>query len=476
MTEVNSRECTANDFASYAGYWKAYQDRSYVGQNECQLDGVTNKCCNYWEKSLASNLKSLMLIMKYSQLHGKSSDAYEEYSKDFIINDLVIKNLGFTTNQSLVFTDEDFNNLRNLRNSLLVTCALGTKDLADLEEKLESGNADELPSCKSFDPMTTNRGICHTFNAISFRAMGKDNHYMNSFVDTYHPKESDELEPIPGAGVQNGFKFILDANSVGRPNPDPGTKRAADFRVALSDAFSPFDVQSEPVYVKAGTTTRIRVTPEVTGSAVGLQDSLSVAERECRYRDENENMKIFNDYTRAGCRFECMLDNAFDICQCSPWNYPYIKTGDIEICDMFGTACFNEMMSQVAFGEQCDCPSDCEEVSFTQFETNKDLNAEELCSDQTSWVYKYIANAKRNREGDAYKEAIQKVTNNARVDQSVIDVEECQNIVKYDLAIVTMEIAASSYSEFVREEATSIGKILNYFGATFPPPGSGSGS
>ena len=31
------------------------------------------------------------------------------------------------------------------------------------------------------------------------------------------------------------------------------------------------------------------------------------------------------------------------------------------------------------------------------------------------------------------------------------------DLVKYDLAIVTMEISVSTYSEMVREEATSIG-------------------
>ena len=34
------------------------------------------------------------------------------------------------------------------------------------------------------------------------------------------------------------------------------------------------------------------------------------------------------------------------------------------------------------------------------------------------------------------------------------------DLVKYDLAIVTMEISVSTYSEMVREEATSIGNDL----------------
>ena len=98
-----------------------------------------------------------------------------------------------------------------------------------------------------------------------------------------------------------------------------------------------------------------------------------------------------------------MLQNAYDTCKCTPWNFPYIETGEMEICDMFGSACFNDMMSQVVIGEQCDCPEDCDSVTYTKFETSKDLNVEELCSDTTSWVYKHMKNTKRNVEGHAYR-------------------------------------------------------------------------
>ena len=207
-------------------------------------------------------------------------------------------------------------------------------------------------------------------------------------------------------------------------------------------------------------TFRVRITPGYTSSADGLQDGLTIEQRKCRYRDENEKMKIFSDYTRAGCRFECMLDNAYDVCKCIPWNYPYIVTGEMEICDMFGAACYEELMGQVFIGEQCDCPEDCDEVSYDKFETNKDLNVVELCADTTSWVYKYMRDRKHNREGYDYRSSIDKVLNNPYVDQSEINKIECENMVKYDLAIITMEVGVSTYSEFVREEATSIGKYI----------------
>ena len=101
-----------------------------------------------------------------------------------------------------------------------------------------------------------------------------------------------------------------------------------------------------------------------------------------------------------------MLERAHTVCGCTPWNFPYIASGDIEICDLFGSTCFFDLMSDTGFGEQCDCPEDCDEVSFSKFETSKDLNADELCTDTNSWVYKYMRTVKRNVEGYDYRQVI----------------------------------------------------------------------
>ena len=57
----------------------------------------------------------------------------------------------------------------------------------------------------------------------------------------------------------------------------------------------------------------------------------------------------------------------------------------------------------------------------------------------------------------SYRSSVKKVLVEPYTDQSILDKAECMDLVKYDLAIVTMEISVSTYSEMVREEATSIG-------------------
>ena len=120
-------------------------------------------------------------------------------------------------------------------------------------------------------------------------------------------------------------------------------------------------------------------------------------------------------------------------------------------------------MGDVQTGESCNCESDCEELTFTKLETNKDLNLEELCQDTSSWVYKYMATTKRNREGYQFQASVKKVLEDTLKEQSAIDYDECIDMVKNDLAIVTMEIGVATIAETVREEATSFSKFQIVF-------------
>ena len=61
-----------------------------------------------------------------------------------------------------------------------------------------------------------------------------------------------------GSGQQYGLHFVLDSNVVGRPYIQPGNRNPGEFKLALSDIYGPFDIRSDPLSVKAGTSTRVR--------------------------------------------------------------------------------------------------------------------------------------------------------------------------------------------------------------------------
>ena len=45
---------------------------------------------------------------------------------------------------------------------------------------------------------------------------------------------------------------------VGRPYIQPENRKPGEFKLALSDIYGPFDIRSDPLSVKAGTSTRVR--------------------------------------------------------------------------------------------------------------------------------------------------------------------------------------------------------------------------
>lgn len=237
-----------------------------------------------------------MLIMKYSTLHGATNDEPREYQRDFGSGKFlpILESLGF--NSSELTSLEKF---RNTRDSILLACAIGAEELVALSNTLASGNVEPIPGCSSFDPMWTNRGICQTFNAVSGKTMAKENFYSKTFGNIFNLKGMDSIQPITGTGQQFGLHIILDANTLGRPYMQPPSDTAAVFHLGLSNIFSPFDVRSDPLRVTAGALTRVRITPEFSTSADGLESSLSIEARQCRYHDESETMKIFSNYTQV---------------------------------------------------------------------------------------------------------------------------------------------------------------------------------
>ena len=78
------------------------------------------------------------------------------------------------------------------------------------------------------------------------------------------------------------------------------------FRIGISNSDSFIDVNVNPTLVQRGFKTLIKVQPSVTISDNGIKD-LTIEDRQCRFQDEiPEDMTLFQKYSPAACRFECM--------------------------------------------------------------------------------------------------------------------------------------------------------------------------
>ncbi len=106
---------------------------------------------------------------------------------------------------------------------------------------------------------------------------------------------------------------------------------------------------------------------------------------------------IYQRYTRQTCVLECKLRLAHASCNCTPWDLPKAVAGPggkISVCDHQGTSCFQVwssmydvalFMQSILFQEamnersKCDCPADCDMVSYAVQVEEGPLDAGALC-------------------------------------------------------------------------------------------------
>ena len=116
---------------------------------------------------------------------------------------------------------------------------------------------------------------------------------------------------------------------------------------------APPDTRSSSIEVQPGYMTQIIITPTQTITSSNAE-SMDEEDRECRFRNEAQDLDIYKVYSQSACRFECKMKQAFNACHCIPWNYPQFAS-DLPVCNRFGSYCFKEAMIKA----ECNCPMDC---------------------------------------------------------------------------------------------------------------------
>ena len=77
------------------------------------------------------------------------------------------------------------------------------------------------------------------------------------------------------------------------------------------------------ISVKVGEKVHFNIGARRVTATDGL-GSLSREQRKCNFPSDNEGMTVLKRYSKRGCQFECMLEQARELCNCTPWNYPVI--------------------------------------------------------------------------------------------------------------------------------------------------------
>ena len=123
----------------------------------------------------------------------------------------------------------------------------------------------------------------------------------------------------------------------------------------------------------------VRVVPKVIEVSNNFKH-FDFETRNCKFLHESKQLKYVQNYSKAGCEFECALEVALDICKCLPWFYPNDFSA-IPMCDMFGGKCFDKIMSDNTYYKNCNdqCLEDCEVTSYIAFPSYVPLDITDIC-------------------------------------------------------------------------------------------------
>ena len=224
-------------------------------------------------------------------------------------------------------------------------------------------------SCNLFTRAYTDKGIGYSFNSEKFATSfqettgnldGLQAMWFNNKREVQYPKSS---------GKDFQLRIVIDANNEEVEHYEKGIhdvdKMPKSFLLTLHDPSSPPNLRAEGIEVAPGYETTILITPRLQETSTDAKTTLNPKERKCKTKQESHGLKLFKTYTQEACLLECHLTEASVRCGCTPWNYPHIP-GSL-LCDALGIHCFERHLKLLNTQSTCDCPIDCDSVSYSFF-------------------------------------------------------------------------------------------------------------
>ena len=149
------------------------------------------------------------------------------------------------------------------------------------------------------------------------------------------------------------------------------------------------DQKRNVITIRPGQQTAIKVIPRLVRTSAAY-NNLRVDQRSCKLSDERAGLQFVTNYTRLGCETDCAIQKATSLCKCLPWQYPSNFT-KWPLCDMFGSHCFNEIMSveNNYLGCKARCLKDCQETEYIVLPAVLPISYLEACR-PTSYLYKHF--------------------------------------------------------------------------------------
>ena len=230
------------------------------------------------------------------------------------------------------------------------------------------------------------------------------------------------------------------------------------------------DVIGTGVDVKPGYISTFIITPSQSITNENTKH-LPKEKRQCQFKDEKENSRLFKDYRQGNCIFECQLNIASKKCGCMPWDYPFLNDS-LPICDKFGRLCFQTTMINSESTTKCNqsqCKNDCISTSYRYSVYFTKIDSIALCeNDDFKRALEFGTGYDKKgkyyyRIPPKFIRRYEQIVQNKDIDEITM----CQERVK-NMAIVNFQIDSQSYYTIKRtlritfaDMLSNIGKIMD---------------
>ena len=135
--------------------------------------------------------------------------------------------------------------------------------------------------------------------------------------------------------------------------------------------------------------------------------------------------------------------------KCVPWDmFALEEQSDYRICDGFETEKFRQITSEL---HECDCPEDCQFVSFSYETDTQQILPSRECRNQAFLKASYSA---VNLATDNYAYIVGKAQSSIKFSTSPVD--RCQEKMKNDFAIVQFIIDKQIVVKSEKQQSTNI--------------------
>ena len=151
------------------------------------------------------------------------------------------------------------------------------------------------------------------------------------------------------------------------------------YNVKISSRTDIIDQKRGLIELRPGYHLVVRVTPKVVDTSDDFEN-FDIKTRDCKLTFETNEGGFFQNYTKYGCELECALHHSFAICKCMPWYFPnHFK--EMSICDMFGSKCFDMVLSDETYYKDCSnqCLEACKSTSYAAIPSYLPIDPEEIC-------------------------------------------------------------------------------------------------